>query len=62
VDDRAAKDGISNEAAKKRCWPISSRRASSSRRKNWALAVFLCSTRRQVRGVAWNMDGGWVAQ
>ena len=28
-----------------------------------ALAVFLCSdAAEQVRGVAWNMDGGWVAQ
>ncbi|WP_417776029.1 3-hydroxybutyrate dehydrogenase [Stutzerimonas xanthomarina] len=27
------------------------------------LAVFLCSdAARQVRGVAWNVDGGWVAQ
>ncbi len=28
-----------------------------------ALAVFMCSSAAsQVRGVAWNMDGGWVAQ
>lgn len=28
-----------------------------------ALAVFLCSANGdQVRGVAWNMDGGWTAQ
>ncbi len=28
-----------------------------------ALAVFLCSTAgNNVRGVAWNMDGGWAAQ
>ena len=28
-----------------------------------ALAVFMCSdAATQVRGVAWNMDGGWVAQ
>lgn len=27
------------------------------------LALFLCSSAaRQVRGVAWNMDGGWLAQ
>ncbi|MCJ0973052.1 3-hydroxybutyrate dehydrogenase [Pseudomonas sp. PS1] len=27
------------------------------------LALFLCSdAAKQVRGVAWNMDGGWVAQ
>jgi 3-hydroxybutyrate dehydrogenase len=27
------------------------------------LAVFLCSTAaNNVRGVAWNMDGGWTAQ
>ena len=28
-----------------------------------ALALFLCSEAGdQVRGAAWNMDGGWVAQ
>jgi 3-hydroxybutyrate dehydrogenase len=28
-----------------------------------ALAIFLCSTAgNNVRGVAWNMDGGWAAQ
>jgi 3-hydroxybutyrate dehydrogenase len=28
-----------------------------------ALAVFFCSPAgNNVRGVAWNMDGGWVAQ
>ena len=27
------------------------------------LAVFVCSAAgNHVRGVAWNMDGGWVAQ
>jgi 3-hydroxybutyrate dehydrogenase len=27
------------------------------------LAVFLCSeAATQVRGAAWNMDGGWLAQ
>ena len=28
-----------------------------------ALAVFFCSdAAKNVRGVAWNMDGGWAAQ
>jgi 3-hydroxybutyrate dehydrogenase len=28
-----------------------------------ALAVFMCSdAAAQVRGVAWNVDGGWYAQ
>ena len=28
-----------------------------------ALAVFLCGQdASEVRGVAWNMDGGWTAQ
>ena len=28
-----------------------------------AMAVFLCSSAAQnVRGAAWNMDGGWAAQ
>ncbi|HBQ6606983.1 hypothetical protein [Klebsiella pneumoniae] len=27
------------------------------------MALFLCSdAAAQVRGAAWNMDGGWVAQ
>jgi 3-hydroxybutyrate dehydrogenase len=64
VDDRAAKDGISNDAAKKAL--LSEKQPSGefvSPEDLGALAVFMCSdAANQVRGVAWNMDGGWVAQ
>ena len=64
VDARAAKDGISNEAAKKAL--LSDKQPSGefvTPEELGALAVFMCSAAaNQVRGVAWNMDGGWVAQ
>ena len=64
VDDRAAKEGISNEAAKKAL--LSEKQPSGefvTPEELGALAVFFCSPAGdQVRGVAWNMDGGWAAQ
>lgn len=64
VDARAEKDSISNEAAKKSL--LSEKQPSGefvSPEQLGALAVFMCSdAASQVRGVAWNMDGGWVAQ
>lgn len=64
VDDRAAKEGISNEAAKKAL--LSEKQPSGefvTPAELGALAVFFCSAAAdQVRGVAWNMDGGWTAQ
>eukprot|EP01030_Chromulinospumella_sphaerica_P012086 gene12086-11876_t len=64
VDDRAAKEGISNEAAKKAL--LADKQPSHefvTPEELGAMALFLCSdAARQVRGVAWNMDGGWVAQ
>jgi 3-hydroxybutyrate dehydrogenase len=64
VDDRAAKEGISNEAAKKAL--LSEKQPSGefvTPEELGALAVFFCSPAAdQVRGVAWNMDGGWTAQ
>ena len=64
VDDRAAKEGISNEQAKKAL--LADKQPSGefvTPEELGALAVFLCSdAAKQVRGVAWNMDGGWVAQ
>ena len=64
VDDRAARDGISNEAAKKAL--LSEKQPSGefvTPAELGALAVFFCSPAGdQVRGVAWNMDGGWAAQ
>jgi 3-hydroxybutyrate dehydrogenase len=64
VDDRAAKDGIGNEEAKKAL--LGEKQPSGefvTPEELGALAVFLCSPAgNQVRGVAWNMDGGWAAQ
>ena len=64
VDDRAAREGTSNEAAKKAL--LAEKQPSGefvTPDELGGLAVFLCSpAANQVRGVAWNMDGGWVAQ
>ncbi len=64
VDDRAARDGLSNEVAKKAL--LSEKQPSGefvTPAELGALAVFFCSPAGdQVRGVAWNMDGGWAAQ
>ncbi|MFP5393075.1 MAG: 3-hydroxybutyrate dehydrogenase [Gammaproteobacteria bacterium] len=64
VDDRAAREGLSNEAAKKAL--LAEKQPSGefvTPDELGALAVFLCSpAASQVRGVAWNMDGGWAAQ
>jgi 3-hydroxybutyrate dehydrogenase len=64
VDDRAARDGLSGEAAKKAL--LAEKQPSHefvTPEELGALAVFFCSPAgNQVRGVAWNMDGGWAAQ
>ncbi|MDQ2990182.1 MAG: 3-hydroxybutyrate dehydrogenase [Pseudomonadota bacterium] len=64
VDDRAAREGTSNEAAKKAL--LAEKQPSGefvTPEELGALAVFFCSPAgNQVRGVAWNMDGGWTAQ
>lgn len=64
VDARAAQGGISNEEAKKGL--LAEKQPSGefvTPEQLGALAVFLCSAAaNQVRGAAWNMDGGWVAQ
>jgi 3-hydroxybutyrate dehydrogenase len=64
VDDRAAREGLSNDAAKKAL--LAEKQPSGefvTPEELGALAVFFCSpAANQVRGVAWNMDGGWVAQ
>lgn len=64
IDDKAAKMGISVEEAKV---DLLGEKQPSLQFVTPAqlgdLAVFLCSPGAdQVRGVAWNMDGGWVAQ
>jgi 3-hydroxybutyrate dehydrogenase len=64
VDARSVEQGISNEAAKKSL--LSEKQPSGefvTPEQLGELAVFLSSdAASQVRGVAWNMDGGWVAQ
>lgn len=64
VDARAEKDQVNNEEAKKRL--LSEKQPSGefvTPDQLAALAVFFCSpAATQVRGVAWNMDGGWAAQ
>jgi 3-hydroxybutyrate dehydrogenase len=64
VDNRAAQENISVEQAKKNL--LSEKQPSEefvTPAQIGALSVFLCSEdAAQVRGAAWNMDGGWVAQ
>jgi len=64
VDDRAAREGVDNDTAKKAL--LGEKQPSGefvTPDELGALAVFLCSpAANQVRGVAWNMDGGWAAQ
>ncbi len=64
IDDRAAREGIPVEKAK-----IDLLREKQpslefvTPEQLGDLAVFLCSpSAANVRGVAWNVDGGWVAQ
>lgn len=64
VDARAVQQGVSIEAAKKGL--LAEKQPSGefvTPEQLGALAAFLCSeAANQVRGAAWNMDGGWVAQ
>jgi 3-hydroxybutyrate dehydrogenase len=64
VDARATQQGISNDEAKKGL--VAEKQPSGefvTPEQLGQLAVFLTSdAASQVRGVAWNMDGGWVAQ
>jgi 3-hydroxybutyrate dehydrogenase len=64
VDARAQKDGVDNDEAKKRLLAEKQPSLQFVTPEQLAgLAVFLCSPAAdQVRGVAWNMDGGWMAQ
>jgi 3-hydroxybutyrate dehydrogenase len=64
VDARAEREHISNDAAKIAL--LSEKQPSGefvTTEQLAALAVFLCGAdASEVRGVAWNMDGGWTAQ
>jgi len=64
VDAKAAAQGLSNEEAKKQL--LAEKEPSlqfTTPEELGELAVFFCSeAAKNVRGVAWNMDGGWAAQ
>jgi 3-hydroxybutyrate dehydrogenase len=64
VDAKAAAQGITNVQATKQL--LSEKEPSqqfTTPEELGALAVFFCSPAgNNVRGVAWNMDGGWAAQ
>ena len=64
VDAKATAQGISNDAATRQL--LGEKEPSmqfTTPEELGALAVFLCSPAgNNVRGVAWNMDGGWAAQ
>ena len=64
IDAKAAALGISNDAAIKLM--LGEKEPSmqfTTTDELGALAVFFCSpAANNVRGVAWNMDGGWTAQ
>ncbi|MFM2055773.1 MAG: hypothetical protein RLY71_158 [Pseudomonadota bacterium] len=64
VDARAAKDGVDTEEAIRRM--LGEKQPSlqfTTPEELGELAVFLCSPAgNNVRGVAWNVDGGWTAQ
>ncbi|MEO7885164.1 MAG: 3-hydroxybutyrate dehydrogenase [Polaromonas sp.] len=64
VDAKAAAGNISNEAATRQL--LGEKEPSmqfTTPEELGALAVFFCSPAgNNVRGVAWNMDGGWAAQ
>ena len=61
---QVASQGMSNPTAKRLL--LAEKEASlqfTTPEELGALAVFLCSPAADnVRGVAWNMDGGWAAQ
>jgi 3-hydroxybutyrate dehydrogenase len=64
VDARTASAGVSQEEAKRQL--LAEKQPSlqfTTPEQLGALAIFLCSAAADnIRGVAWNVDGGWVAQ
>ena len=64
VDARAAQAGISNDDAKRQLLAEKQPSLQFTTPEQLAdLAVFLClPAADNIRGVAWNVDGGWVAQ
>ena len=64
VDAKAAEHGLSNEDAKKLLLGEKEPSMQFTTPEELAeLALFFCSSAaNNVRGAAWNMDGGWAAQ
>ena len=64
VDARALADGVSQDEAKARLLGEKQPSLQFTTPEELAeLVMFLCSAAaRNVRGVAWNVDGGWAAQ
>ncbi|MBL8329615.1 MAG: 3-hydroxybutyrate dehydrogenase [Rubrivivax sp.] len=64
VDARAARDGLSNEDAKRSLLAEKEPSMQFTTPEQLAeLALFFCSPAADnIRGVAWAMDGGWTAQ
>jgi 3-hydroxybutyrate dehydrogenase len=63
VDAKAAAQGISNEDATSSCWEKRAFHAvHHARRAGRAGRLLRSAAANNVRGVAWNMDGGWAAQ
>jgi 3-hydroxybutyrate dehydrogenase len=64
VDARAAADGVDQDTAKARLLGEKQPSLQFTTPEELAeLVIFLCSPAAQnVRGVAWNVDGGWAAQ
>jgi 3-hydroxybutyrate dehydrogenase len=64
VDARAAEAGVGSDEAKRQL--LAEKQPSlqfTTAEQLGGLAVFLCSAMADnVRGVAWNVDGGWTAQ
>jgi 3-hydroxybutyrate dehydrogenase len=64
IDARAARDGLDNDAARRSL--VGEKQPSMdfvTTEQIGAMAVFLCSPAAdQIRGVSYNMDGGWAAQ
>lgn len=63
IDARAAESGNSEEEKRKLLAEKQPSLEFVTPRQLGELALFLCSdAAAQVRGAAWNMDGGWLAQ
>ena len=64
VDARAARDGVDNDEAVRRLLGEKQPSLQFTTPQELAeLALFMCSPAGDnIRGVAWNVDGGWTAQ